>query len=244
MDTPPVSQEINASSLTEITETWLSRKPRENAGLMALTQALVLFGLGLIYINGKYNSAKWMAVTGESIFQNHELWRLWTSLFAHADMGHLISNASLYIPLTFLLSGYFGVFVFPLLGLFLGGFINFLVIQTLPMTTPLIGMSGVVHWMGAMWLTLFLLIDRRKSLKRRFAGSLFVALVLFAPETYKPEVSYLSHVIGFATGILSAGLFYLVKRKEFLQAEVSLNRWEENREEGPENPAHSQPFIQ
>lgn len=206
-----------------------------------LVQALILFALGFAYLTGTFQSESWMPATGENIFQKHELWRLWTSLFAHADIGHLISNAALFIPLTYLLSGYFGVVAFPILGIFFGGMINLLVLTTLPAQVKLIGMSGVVYWMGAMWLTLFLLIDRRKSLKRRFAGSLFVAVVLFGPETYKPEVSYLSHLVGFVFGIFSAGLFYLARRQEFLKAEV-LTPIPDDAASGPESEFVEQNF--
>lgn len=203
-----------------IKDNWLTKKPREDAFVIMLMQALIFFSIGFIYLNNSFGSKTWMNATPDSVFIHKEYWRLWTSLFAHGDLGHLLSNASLFIPLTFLLSGYFGIFIFPIVGIALGGLINLLVLSSFSSNIALIGMSGVVYWMGAMWLTLFLLIDKRKSLKRRFAGALFTAVILFAPETYKPEVSYLSHFIGFMLGILSALIFYNMHREKFLSAEV------------------------
>ena len=63
------------------------------------------------------------------------------------------------------------------MALLLGGLINAVVLQTMAPETFLIGISGVVYWMGAAWLTLFLLVDRRKIFKRRFAYALFLALL-------------------------------------------------------------------
>ena len=74
--------------------------------------------------------------------------------------------------------------------------------------------------MGAAWLTFYFLIDRRRTLGRRLAVALGIALVIFAPETYKPEISYLSHFLGFLFGVLSALIYYFVNRTEIKSAEV------------------------
>lgn len=167
-----------------------------------------------------FQARDWMPASAEMVLVKKEFWRLWTTLFAHGDLGHLMSNSFLLVPLAFLLSGYFGYFLFPLLGLFLGGIINFFVLMTLPQSTYLIGISGVVYWMAASWLTLYLLIDRRHSWKFRIAVAACLAVMLLAPETYKPEVSYLSHLLGFIFGVCSGGIFYIFNRNKFRNAEV------------------------
>ena len=96
----------------------------------------------------------------------------------------------------------------------------YIVIQTMPPETNLIGISGVVYWMGSTWLTLFLIIDRRKTLRRRIALAAFLTVVLFIPETYKPEISYMSHFVGYVLGAVTGLLVYFLRRNEIEAAEV------------------------
>jgi rhomboid protease GluP len=161
-----------------------------------------------------------MSASGQQVFKESQYWRLWTALFAHADLGHLLGNLSLMLPLSYILTSYFGFLVFPVLGILLGGLINFWVIQTMPLEVQLIGISGVVYWMGAVWLTLFMLIDRRKTLRRRMALAMFLTVVLFIPDTYKPQISYLSHFIGYVLGVVTGVVVYIFRRKEFEAAEI------------------------
>lgn len=203
-----------------ITENWLTRSPRDSAYLSTLIFGILLGLVGYWYLDGTWGITPWMAASGQSVLVNGEYWRLWTALFAHADTAHLLGNLSLLLPLAFVLTGHFGVVTFPALGIFLGGVINYIVIQTMPPEVGLIGISGVVYWMGATWLTLFLFIDRRKSLRRRIALALFLTVVLFIPETYKPEVSYLSHFVGYFLGVASGTAIYFFHRSQIESAEL------------------------
>lgn len=202
-----------------IKENWLTQKPRKAALNFTTLLTLVLLATSLGFLSSFQHMDQWMTVNKENLFEQHQVWRLWTALFAHADMGHLLSNSLLFIPLTYLLSAYYGMLL-PLFGIALGGLINFFVVKTLPDHVSLLGISGVVYWMGAVWLTLSVLIDRRHSFRRRFALALFLSMMLFVPEAYKPEVSYLSHFYGFILGLLTAFAVYLINRKKFMAAEV------------------------
>lgn len=203
-----------------IKETWLSRKPSAEAFYFTLLITLFFMLLGLIYQNNVYDSHSWMAATGNAIFTKGEVWKLWTTLFAHGDFGHFLGNALLFIPLTFLLTSYYSPLFFPLIGLLLGGIVNFFVLMTLPKEVALIGMSGVIYWMGSAWLTLYILIDRRYSLRHRLSVSLFITVMLFAPESYQPEVSYLSHLYGYSTGVLSSLIYFNMHKRKFRSAEI------------------------
>jgi rhomboid protease GluP len=204
-------------------ENWLTRKPKDVAYISSLFLGFTVIALGYLFLNGIFNTDVWMPASRESVFKNHEYWRLWSTLFAHADVQHLLSNLILLLPLSFLLSGFFGLFVFPIAGIFIGGFINYIVLQVMPFSTQLIGISGLVYWMGAVWLTLYIFIDRRKSLRLRIAVSLFLTVVLFLPETYRPEVSYLSHLVGYVLGVIFGILYYIYRRAEFRRSEVIEN---------------------
>lgn len=201
-------------------ENWLTKKPREGAFFVTIFMTVLLSLGSVLYLNEQFWISKWIAANHENVFTQHQYWRLWSSLFAHGDLAHLLSNLLLFFPLSFFLVSYFGVGFFPLFGVLAGGLINFWVLSGMAAQTYLIGFSGVVYWMGSAWLTLYLLIERRESLRRRFAKVLFVSVVLFVPEAYKVEVSYLSHFYGYLLGIISAGGYYLLNRRRFLQAEV------------------------
>lgn len=206
--------------VTRIKENWLTRKPNPAATDATMTMGLLLFTAGFVFLMNLFNAGQWMPASGEAVFVKHEYWRLWTALFAHADLEHLLSNAVLFFPFAYFLSSYFGVLFVPILGLFFGGLTNFLVLKDMLPQTSLIGISGVVYWLGSSWLTLYLLIDRRDSMRRRVAKVVIISSVLFAPQAYKPEVSYMSHALGYLLGVLSSALYYWFNRQRFLNAEV------------------------
>ncbi|MBL7543612.1 MAG: rhomboid family intramembrane serine protease [Bdellovibrionaceae bacterium] len=203
-----------------ITENWFTKPTRDSAYFSTFVLGILLSLVGYLYIHGNEPFQKTISASGHLVFQEAQYWRLWTTLFAHADFAHLLGNLVLLLPLSFVITSYFGVWVFPMLGLFVGGVINYVVLKTMPVSTGLIGISGVVYWMGSLWIVLFMLIDRRKSVRQRIALGLFFTVVLFIPETYKAEISYLSHFVGYVLGVISGGLIYVLYRKTFLAAEV------------------------
>lgn len=205
---------------TKVIANWLTRKPRKEAFTITLLITTILFLFSYLFLKGSFGLDEKMIANGHLVFDQHQYYRAWTTLLAHADGEHLISNAFLFIPLTYLLYGYYGAILFPFLGLLLGGFINLIVLKTMPDQTALIGISGVVYWMGATWLTLFLLIDHRKKLRYNFAIALSLTLMLFIPDKYQPNISYLSHLLGFISGALTGFIYYKIHRQNFLQSQV------------------------
>lgn len=208
------------NSLTRMTENWLTRKPHPRA--LGWTMFLIFFmcAASYVYWTGLAGADEWMPASGEKVFRQRQYWRLWTALFAHGDAGHLLGNLFLFAPFSYFLLGSFSPLLFPFLALLSGGLINAIVLKAMPEQVSLIGVSGVVYWMGAVWLFMFLVIDRRESLRRRLAKVLFISMVLFVPETYKPETSYLSHFIGYVVGIGMAAAFYSFNSHAILAAEV------------------------
>lgn len=204
---------------SRVVENWLTRKPNESAFNMTTFMTLVLLTSGYVFLANFFNTTNWMPANAYQVFTEHQYWRPWTALFAHGDLGHLLNNSLMFLPLTYLLTSYFGFFLFPVLGLLLGGVINLVVLKTMPADISLIGMSGVVYWMGAVWLTLFAIIDTRKTLRRRFAVALFLTVVLFFPQKYELNISYLSHFLGYILGIVTGFVYYYFNRSKFLAAE-------------------------
>lgn len=204
-----------------ITRTWLSRKPGPWAQAITAFSLLSLVGGCLLYWNNWHGADAWMPGTREAVFTRGEFWRLWTTLFAHADLGHLISNSFLFFILGYVLSGYFGPGVFPLAALFMGGVTNAFSLATYAPQVQLVGASGVVSWMGGAWLTLYSLINTRVSRKGRALRAIGVALMLFAPaEAFDPKISYRTHAIGFGLGVLWAFYYYFRNREKFRADEV------------------------
>lgn len=203
-----------------IVENWITRKLPEQGNKTTLFLVTLLVTGSALFLNDVFHAASLMPASYETVVHKHQYYRLWTALFAHGDLEHIMSNLFLFIPFAYLLAHYFSLWLFPLIGFLLGGLINYIVIHYLGGNISIIGVSGVVYWMGAAWMSLSFFIDRRESMLARFIKLSGVSLILFFPTTFLPEVSYLSHFLGYVLGILTGALVYLVFRKRFLEAEV------------------------
>ena len=204
-----------------IRETWLSRKPSPVAGMVSALSVLLLVIGAVVYLQNFFNAQEWMPASKETVFGQGQWWRLWTTLFAHADTGHLLSNLFLFFIMGFFLTGYFGVFVFPVAAIALGGVTNLLVLLTYPPEVKLIGASGVVYWLGGAWLALYFLIDQKRTYFQRFLRAGGVALGVFWPATaFDPSISYGAHLIGFVLGLVFGLLYYAFKKESFKAAIV------------------------
>jgi rhomboid protease GluP len=197
----------------------LTKKPVPHAWLIALLAVgAVVFG-SFFFWGDFLGAEEWMPVSANSIFQRHEYWRLWTALFAHAQIGHLLSNCILFVAFGYFLAGHFSWRVFPGVAFLFGGLTNLIAISTMPPKMQMIGVSAVVYWMGAAWLTLNYLIEKRGKKIQRVLRCIGVAVVLFVPETFDPQVSYVSHFSGFVLGMLWAIGYYNWNRKKIRAAD-------------------------
>ncbi|MGZ3726568.1 MAG: rhomboid family intramembrane serine protease [Pseudobdellovibrio sp.] len=199
---------------------WLTKNPDTNSYYMAAASLILLLVCNFLYWRNDFNIADLITAVPHKVFEEHQYWRLWTALFAHADIAHLFSNSLLFSVFAYFLFGYFGSFVFPFAAFLFGGITNYLVLKTMSPESELLGVSGVVYWMGAVWLTLYFLLETRDRLSKRFIKTLGIALVLFVPETYHQDVSYLSHFIGFVFGIAFALVYYQIHKQRFQKAEI------------------------
>lgn len=204
---------------TVIRRTWLSRKPDPTAQLtVALATAFLVLAS---FAYWRTVAGPWMSATPAQVFGEKQYWRLWTTLFAHADFGHLAANSVLFVCLGYFLRGYFGTRVFPLAAVLFGGITNFFSLQTYAPEVTLVGASGMVSWMGGAWLTLYFALNRQISPFQRALRSVGVALLLFAPsETFDAQISYRTHAIGFVLGVLWGGWHFWRNAERFRAAEV------------------------
>jgi rhomboid protease GluP len=204
-----------------ILETWLTRKPHPWSFIIGAATTLVLVIVSLAYLRDFSGIASWMSANHSLVFDQHQFWRLWSTLFAHADERHLLSNSFLFFILGSFMTGYFSSWNFPVLAVFFGGLTNWIVLHAMPSQTMLIGMSGVVFWLGGAWLSLYFLIERRKTVYQRALRAIGVGLLLFFPaEAFDPSISYKSHLVGFALGVLWGAVFFLLNRRRLRRAET------------------------
>lgn len=206
--------------IRKVRANWLTQKPHAGAFAVAAVSVAVLLIANFLFWRNDFGLEALLTAIPKNVFEGHEYWRLWTALLAHSDISHLLSNSLLFSVFAFFLYGYFGTFVFPLAAFISGGLINVLVLKTMQPEAELLGVSGIVYWMGAVWLTLYFLLETRETLSKRLIKTIGIALVLFIPETYHRDTSYLSHFLGFIFGIVFGFLYYFKRRNEFRKAEV------------------------
>jgi rhomboid protease GluP len=205
-------------------KTLLSKAPRKGSFQTTLLASTLLL---LVFTLDQQNLwvTQYFQASSDLIFKEHQYWRLFTSSLMHADLEHIISNLPYFFGLSFLLSAYFSFWLFPVVSFLAGGIINFLVLKVYASQTPLesvtlVGASGIVYFMAAVWLTLYFHIERGLTPVRRLLNSIGFSLMLLVPDLVQAKVSYLSHATGFVLGILVGSIYFFMNRKQIRGAEV------------------------
>lgn len=200
----------------KLTKTLLSKRPEPKDIYAGVLSVLTLWLIFFITDNS------WTA-SGKLVFENKEYWRAFTTTFIHGDFSHLSNNSFFFTGLAILLHTYFGSFMFPLVSLIAGGLINLVVLKFYPPEVHLVGISGVIYFMAAFWLVLYIGIERKLTLTRRLINATALTLIFLFPEALKQEVSYLAHGVGFGMGLIVGMLYYFFQREYFKSQEI----WEE-----------------
>src|SRR5687768_8438872 len=134
----PYEPEEKPRIVYKVRGNWLTRRPDPNAFFVALLSALLLSAGAFFFWGNFEGSEAWMTGIRENVFVHHEYWRPWTALFAHADLGHLLSNEVLFFAFAYLLYGHFGFWAFPAAAIFFGGIANLVVLRTMPAQAELL----------------------------------------------------------------------------------------------------------
>ncbi len=194
---------------------WLDQRPHPSSLMFTLIVLLLVSLFSLAAWNFP-DATSHYASSKTTVYGVGEYYRLWTSLFLHADLKHLLANLFLGSILIFFLVGYFGFRLVPLAALSFGALTNALTLLSMPSEIYLIGFSGVVFWLGGLWLTLYFLISSQMSLTKRILRTLGIALFIFFPsEAFDPSVSYMAHFWGFLLGILFGLLFFALNKQKW-----------------------------
>ena len=198
---------------------WLEQKPKTKD----INPSLLIYLLCILCTGLAHHPAmpKGFWVSNESIFIKHEYWRLFTALLVHGDWGHLLANSPLLLIFSWYLRTYFGLIMFPIMSILAGIITNLITIYNYPDHVRLVGASGMVYAMVAMWLVLYTSYETRFTKLMRIVRVSGFALVLMAPTTFKPETSYLAHGAGFLVGgIIGLLSIPLLKTPKFLPEEL------------------------
>lgn len=199
----------------------LGESPRDHSFLLALLFTSILWFISVLCWRDEPALRAALAADNRQGFGSGEYWRFWTAIAVHHDGIHLLSNSALFVPLAYLLYGYFGLSVFPVGTLLLGGVVNMAsVLSYSPQPVRLIGASGVVYLMAGFWITMYLLVERRLRFGKRLSRMVGVGLLVLLPSAADPSVSYRTHWIGLAAGCLWALSYFLVHREEIRAAET------------------------
>lgn len=177
----------------------LSVFPSRRHILPALACFMMFYAMSVVYRIYPYGDLLW--VSGSSIFDHYEFWRPVTALFVHSGMGHLLSNAIMFFVFGWVLKAYFGYLAFPVTAFVIGVVSNIITVYLYPPEIRLLGASGMIYGMAALWLVYFIKYDDHAFPVRVMRAAGFV-LVILIPSTIEPQVSYLAHGIGFIAGVI------------------------------------------
>lgn len=154
----------------------------------------------------RYPEGDYLWLSGESLLNRHEYWRIFTSILTHADLNHLMSNALIFLVFGWMLKAYFGLIAFPALSFAAGMTANMVTVLLYPPEIRLLGASGMAYGMVALWLVFYIRHDTDHTVPVRIFRAIGFSLIMLFPTTFDPHVSYLAHAIGFCSGLLLGAL--------------------------------------
>ncbi|MDX1798064.1 MAG: rhomboid family intramembrane serine protease [Candidatus Lokiarchaeia archaeon] len=143
------------------------------------------------------------------IIENYEIWRLFTSIFIHADPLHLFSNMialllfGATVEINHNINRFQYIFIYIVSGL-IGSFFSLLL---LPLNVISLGASGAIF--GLIGVAFIIVATESRPL-------LFLALFyvgFFIITSFSPGINYWAHIFGLLGGVLFGYLFYKRKRK-------------------------------
>ena len=197
----------------------LSKLPSWDHARPAFLLYLVFISASLLYWRSSWGDYLW--ISGQTFFHDHQYWRAFTSLAVHADAIHLLSNTLFFIIFGWLLNAYFGALLFPLAALISGACASAATVWFYEPGTRLMGASGMVYAMAALWLVFYIRHDYDRSLPARIVRATGFSLIILMPTVYNPSTSYLAHGIGFLFGIIAAFVMLPLTgfREEYLESD-------------------------
>jgi rhomboid protease GluP len=141
---------------------------------------------GVVSALGQINANVW----------NGEVWRLFTAIFIHADILHIFGNMFFLLIFGLRAEDMFDIKEYLLIYFLSGLSGGLLTLALWPPNTVSIGASGAIF--GVLGATM---IYARHSIRQSIMGALLYAFFFFLINL-GPDVNYLAHLGGLATGLL------------------------------------------
>ncbi len=182
----------------------LNRFPSKSHAKTALLFYLFFLLMSFVFWDTTFRDQLWL--TKRSILEDHEYWRLFTAVMIHANLAHFLSNGPLFLIFGWFLRAFFGRLAFPVVSFLIGALANLVTIYFYDLDVQLLGASGMVYAMVAMWLVLYIRFDVDYSILVRSMRAIGFSLIIMFPTTFQPNTSYLSHAAGFILGLIVAVL--------------------------------------
>lgn len=180
----------------------LSVFPSSRFALPAFVVFLICFVATSLFNDISIRKMLW--ASGRTVFMEHQYWRLITTIFLHADLQHLLSNALLLLVFGWFLRAFFGLKIFPVAALATGIISTAISLAYYVPDMKLVGASGMVYGMAALWLIFYIKHETGYSPGKRVFRAAGFSLALLFPTTFQVHVSYIAHATGFLSGLLIA----------------------------------------
>lgn len=244
--TQPVENDVPSQDLTDdpAPEDFLPSAPKPRGRLshfpaqktLIVPAAFYALCIFTSYLYWTSPNAKALPVSGASVFHDQQYYRLLTALFTHADIAHLLANGPLFLIFGWLLRSYFGSWVFPVTAFGVGILANLATIAVYPPEQTLVGASGMVYGMVAMWLVFYLKYETVYRFSLRLMRVMGFILIILFPTQFQPKTSYWAHTFGFIIGALAAWLWTCFRVERAIDQESNPN--EERHSIGPASPSN------
>ncbi len=209
-------QTSRGSSIQEPNRSFLSGKAMVTI-LLILINTIVF--LAMEFTGGETISTymSWGATSYYEIVQDHEIYRLFTAVFLHANVSHIVSNMVVLAVVGYYLEPAFGSVRFLITYLAAGVIANIGSVYFFQDPGSLIvglGASGAIS--GVMGALLFLMVRYRNNLMSMRSVQFFVILAGTAYKSFKPQtgVDNVCHIIGFISGIIVFVILDLFRRRQ------------------------------
>lgn len=219
METHEIPDELLTQPEIRMTGTLLTQKPHRLSFQFTACFVLFIIAFTQLYWINFLDLATLLPAVKSKIFSEHQWWRVFTAMFIHADLGHLVSNLYMLSIFLYFIFGYFGLKSSLLLSLAGGAVVNLISITTYAPNIRLLGASGLVYLLGGFWLTIYFLIQRQHGILSRVLRVIGISLMVFVPSTLEPTTSYRTHFIGFVIGLIAGLFFHYLNRTEIRKHE-------------------------
>ena len=96
----------------EFKENYLSKTKYPHSINMAFFVLSLCFAFSTLYWNTNYELTEYLVANQMDVFTNKEYWRLFTTIFVHGDLSHLLSNSIMLLIMGHYVHAFYGKYNF------------------------------------------------------------------------------------------------------------------------------------